>query len=155
MFRRVQRNASDESLEQKVRRDLDFLFAEYHATITSNTMEAFRISELTLLAGNVEFKFTNNKRDADYRILVAPRNADGIWELLHVALAAATGDDARSLVVPVHYDDEPSELSYVGLRRVAEVLRPRFMQLDSAFKPQNYAATHSRMVQIERLIHPT
>jgi hypothetical protein len=54
-----------------------------------------------LNAGNVEFKFAKNKRDADYSILVAPRETDGVWELLHVALAAATGDDARSLIVPV------------------------------------------------------
>ena len=148
VFTKVQRNAPDVSLEQTVRRDLDFLFAEYGATVTSNTIEAPGVSELTLNAGNVEFAFTDNRRDADYRILVAPRNADGIWELLHVALAAATGDDARSLIAPINYDD------YVGLTRVAEVLRPRFKQLDFAFEPKNYPATHSRMVQIERLVHP-
>ena len=153
-MRTSKRNASDVSLEQTVRRDLDFLFSEYGATVTSNTVEAFAISELMLDAGNVEFKFTKNKRDADYRILVAPRKQDGIWELLHVALAAATGDDARSLIVPVYYDDEPSQLSYVGLTRVAEVLKPRFAQLDAAFNPQNYPATHLRMIEIERLVHP-
>lgn len=154
MFREVQQNAPDLSLEQRVRRDLDFLFTEYGAIVTSNTFAAFGISELTLNAGNVELKFTNNKRDADYRILTAPRNADGIWELLHVALAAATGDDAKSLIVPVYYDDEPSQLLYVGLTRVAQILRPRFKQLDSAFEPENYPVTHARMVQIERLVHP-
>jgi hypothetical protein len=107
-----------------------------------------------LEAGNVEFKFTKNKRDADYRILVSPRKPHGVWELLHVALAAASGEDARSLIAPVYYDDEPSQLSYIGLTRVAEVLKPRFAQLDSAFNPQNYPATHSRMIQIERLVHP-
>ena len=154
MFRKVQRNASDVSLELRVRHDLDFLFIEYGATVTSNTVEAFGIWELIVDVGNVVFKFTNNKPDTDYRILVAPRNADGTWELLHIALAAATGDDARSLIAPVNYDDEPSQLSYVGLTRVAEVLRPRFKQLDSAFAPANYPATRSQMVQIERLVHP-
>jgi hypothetical protein len=154
VFRKVQRNASDVSLELRVHHDLDFLFTDYGATVTSNTVEAFGICELMVEVGNVVFKFTNNKHDADYRILVAPRNADGIWELLHVALAAATGDDARSFIAPVNYGDEPSQLSYVGLTRVAEVLRPRFKQLDSAFEPKNYPATRSRMVQIERLVHP-
>ncbi|MGA7930137.1 MAG: hypothetical protein WCA20_29610 [Candidatus Sulfotelmatobacter sp.] len=98
--------------------------------------------------------FTNNKRDADYQILVAPRKVDGVWELLHVALAASTGEDATSLVVPVYYSDEPTELSYLGLTRVAEIMKPRFAQLERAFAPENYPATHSRMVEIERLVHP-
>jgi hypothetical protein len=153
-MRTSKRNQSDVSLEQNVRRDLGFLFSEYGATVTSNTVEAFGTSELMLEAGNVEFKFTKNKRDADYRILVSPRKPRGVWELLHVALAAASGEDARSLITPVYYDDEPSQLSYIGLTRVAEVLKPRFAQLDSAFNPQNYPATHSRMIQIERLVHP-
>jgi hypothetical protein len=72
------------------------------ATVASNTLGAFGSSELLLDVGNLEFKFTKNERDADYRILVAPRNTNGIWELLHVALAAATGDDVRSLIVPVY-----------------------------------------------------
>ena len=88
-------------LEQTVRHYLHFLFGEYGATVTSNTIEAPGIFTLTLYAGNVEFKFNNNKRDSDYRILMGPCNADGIWELLYVALAAATGDDARLLNVPV------------------------------------------------------
>jgi hypothetical protein len=102
----------------------------------------------------VDLKFTNNKRDADYRIMAAPRKVDGVWELLHVALAASTGDDANSLVVPIYYDDEPTELSYVGLTRLAEIMKPRFAQLERAFAPENYPATHSRMVEIERLVHP-
>jgi hypothetical protein len=102
----------------------------------------------------VDLKFTNNKRDADYRIMVAPRNVDGAWELLQVALAASTGDEANSLVVPVYYDDEPTQLSYVGLTRLAEIMKPRFAQLERAFAPENYPATHSRMLEIERLVHP-
>jgi hypothetical protein len=154
VFRKVQRNTTDELLEQTVRRDLDFLFAQHDATVTANTIEAFGISALRLSAGNVEFQFTNNSRDADDRILVGPRNANGIWELLHVALVAATGEDARSLIVQVQYDDQPSQFANVGLTRVAEILKPRFMQLDLAFRPENYSATHSRMVQIERQVHP-
>ncbi len=145
---------SDVALEQRVRRDLDFLFVEYGATVTANTVEPFGISELTVETDSVELKFTNNKRDADYRILAAPRNVHGVWELLYVALAAATGDEANSLVVPVCYSDEPSELSYVGLTRVAEIMKPRFGQLERAFAPENYPATRSRMVEIERLVHP-
>jgi hypothetical protein len=156
VLRRIKPRASGVSLEERVRRDLGFLFSEHGATVTSNTAQAFGTSELTLDVRNVAFKFTKNKRDADYRVVVAPRNADGVWELLHVALAAATGDDAKSLIVPVFYDydDEPSQFSYVGLTRVAEILRPRFVRLDSAFDPQNYPATYWRMVQIERLVHP-
>jgi hypothetical protein len=82
------------------------------------------ICEFTLNAANVEFKFTNNKPDAGLFQLVAPRNVDGIWEMLHVALVAATSDDARSLIIPVYYDDELSQISCGGLTGVAEVLRP-------------------------------
>jgi len=106
--------------------------------------EAFGISELIVETSTVDLKFTNNKRDADYRIMVAPRNVDGVWELLQVALAASTGDEANSLVVPVYYDDEPTQLSYVGLTRLAEIMKPRFAQLERAFAPENYPATHSR-----------
>ena len=116
--------------------------------------EAFGISDLIVETSTVDLKFTNNKRDADYRIMVAPRNVDGAWELLQVALAASTGDEANSLVVPVYYDDEPTQLSYVGLTRLAEIMKPRFAQLERAFAPENYPATHSRMVEIERLVHP-
>jgi hypothetical protein len=145
---------SDVALEQRVRRDLEFLFLKYGATVTANTVESFGISELTVETDNVELKFTKNNRDADYRVLVAPRRIDGVWELLQVALAASTGDDAKSLVVPAYFDDEPAELSYVGLTRVAEIMRPRFAQLERAFAPENYRATHTRMVEIERLVHP-
>jgi hypothetical protein len=151
---RAKHKQSDVTLEQRVRRDLDFLFVKYGATVIANTVEAFGISELIVETDGVELKFTNNKRDADYRILVAPRKVDGVWELLHVALAASTGDDANSLVVSIYYDDEPTELSYVGLTRVAEIMKPRFAQLERAFAPENYPATHSRMVEIERLVHP-
>lgn len=154
MIGKPKRSQSDVALEQRVRRDLEFLFLDYGATVTANTVESFGISELTLETDSVELKFTKNNRDSDYRILVAPRKVDGVWELLHVALAASTGDDAKSLVVPVYYDDEPTELSYVGLTRVAEIMKPRFAQLERAFAPENYPATHSRMVEIERLVHP-
>jgi len=72
------------------------------------------ISELTINAANVQFKFTNNKPDADSSILVPPRNVDAIWEMLHVALAAATSDDARSLIIPVYYGDEHSRICCAG-----------------------------------------
>jgi hypothetical protein len=144
----------DVALEQRARRDLDFLFSDYRATVIANTVEAFGIPEFIVETATVELKFTNNKRDADYRIMVAPRNVEGVWELLHVALAASTGDEANSLVVPVYYDDEPTQVSYVGLTRVAEIMKPRFARLERAFAPENYSATHSRMVEIERLVHP-
>ncbi len=145
---------SDVAFEQRVRRDLDFLFSGHRATVIANTVEPFGISELIVETPTVTLKFTNNKRDADYRIMVAPRKVDGVWELLNVALAASTGDEANSLIVPVYYDDEPTQLSYVGLTRVAEIMKPRFAQLERAFTPENYPATHSRMVEIERLVHP-
>src|ERR1700722_11199414 len=144
MIGKPTRRQFDLALEQRVRHDLEFLFLEYGATVTANTVEPFGISELTVETDSVALKFTKNKRDADCRILAAPRRVDGVWELLHVALAASTGDDVKSLVVPVYYDDEPTELSYVGLTRVAEIMKPRFAQLERAFAPENYPATHSR-----------
>jgi len=113
MIRKPKSSQSDVALEQRVRRDLEFLFLEYGATITANTVESFGISELTVETDAVELKFTKNNRDSDYRILVAPRKVDGVWELLHVAMAASTGADDKSLVVPVYYDDEATGLSYV------------------------------------------
>ena len=144
----------DVDLEQRVRRDLAFLFEEQGATVRSNTLQDFGNSEVIVAAGNLDFQFAKNPRDGETRVAVGPRNGHGVWELLHVALAAATGEDAMSLTFPISYSDDPAKLSYVGLTRVAEVLRPRFERLDSAFAPDNYFVTHSRMMQIERLVHP-
>jgi hypothetical protein len=71
-----------------------------------------------------------------------------------VALAASTGEDAATLTVPISYNDDPATLSYIGLTTLAAVLKPRFERLNHAFAPENYPATHSRMVQIERAVHP-
>jgi hypothetical protein len=153
---RLQRkaNRTADLLEERVRRDLTFLFDEYGATVTSNIVERFGAAEVTVAAGSLELCFGKNDRDAADRLLVAPRDGHGVWELLNVALAAATGDDPKSLVVPFSYSDEPTTLSYVGLTRVAEILKPRFARLQRAFAPENYPTTHSRMAEIERMVHP-
>lgn len=107
MLRRVKRNEADAELEQRVRRDLAFLFEEYGATITSNTVEPYGNSQVTVAVGSLEFRFAINTRGANYQISVGPRNGHGVWELLHVALAAATGEDAASLIIPFSYSDDP------------------------------------------------
>jgi hypothetical protein len=142
------------ALEERVRRDLDFLFADHRARVVSRTAQPFGISEVTVATRNLELKFESNPRDADYRVLLGPHNTSGVWELLHVALAAATGEQPKSLMAPFSYTDEPSDLAYVGLTRVAEILKPRLAQLELAFAPENYAKTHSRAVEIERSVHP-
>ena len=144
----------DSDLEIRVRRDLAFLFEEYGAAVTANTVEPFGNSEVMVETRSLVLRFAINERDADYRVLVAPRDGHGVWELLHVALAAATGEDPTSLITPFAYSDSPSAPNYLGLTRVAAVLRSRFERLDRAFMPGNYPATRSRMVHIERKLHP-
>ena len=83
-------------LERRVRRDL----AEEHgAMVSANTLEAYGSSEITVMVGNLEFQFAKNERDQEFRVAVAPYNGHGVWELLHVALAASTGEDAASLLL--------------------------------------------------------
>ena len=147
--------SGDVDLERRVRHDLAFLFEEHGATVSANTLEAFGNSEIMVIAGNLEFKFAKNDRDQEFRVVVAPRNGHGVWELLHVALAASTGEDAATLTVPISYNDDPAMLSYIGLTTLAAELKPRFERLNRAFAPENYPATHSRMVQFERAVHPT
>jgi hypothetical protein len=144
----------DVDLERRVRRDLAFLFEEHGAKLTANTLEAFGNSEITVTAGNLEFTFEKNERDRKFRVVVASCNGQGVSELLHVALAASTGEDAAALTFPISYNDDPATLSYVGLTTLAAELKPRFERLNRAFAPENYPATHSRMVQIERAVHP-
>ena len=146
--------SGDVDLERRVRHDLAFIFEEHGATVSVNTLEAFGNSEITVTAGNLEFQFAKNDRDQEFRVVVAPRNGHGVWELLHIALAASTGEDAATLTVPISYHDDPATLSYIGLTALAAVLKPRFERLNRAFAPENYPATHSRMVQIERAVHP-
>jgi hypothetical protein len=107
-----------------------------------------------VIAGNLELKFAKNERDQEFRVVVAPRNGHGVWELLQVALAASTGEDAATLTVPISYNDDPAMLSYIGLTTLAAELKPRFERLNRSFAPENYPATQSRMVQIERAVHP-
>jgi hypothetical protein len=147
-------NSGDVDLERRVRYDLAFLFEEHGATVSANTLEAFGNSEITVTAGNLEFQFAKNNRDQEFRVAVAPRNGHGVWELLHIAIAASTGEDAATLTAPISYHDDPAALSYIGLTTLAAVLKPRFEHLNRAFAPENYLATHSRIVQIERAVHP-
>lgn len=141
----------DAYLEQRIRRDLAFLFEKYGATVSSNTLEAFGNSEVTVAVGNLEFQFAKNDRDHEFRVSVGPRNGHGLWELLHVALAASTGEEAATMRFLISYSDDPTKLSYTSL---AALLKPRLDRLNDAFAPENYPATHSRMVQIERIVHP-
>jgi len=144
----------DLELEQRVRRDLAFLFDQYGATVDSNTVEAYCNSEVSVGVGNLEFQFAKNQHDREYRAVVGPRNGHGVWELLHVALAASTGEDPTHLSFPISYNDDPAATSYIGLTRLASILKPRFDRLNEAFAPENYPATRSRMAQIERIVHP-
>ena len=140
-------------LEERVRRDLKFLFEEHGATVRANTLDTFGSSEITVAVGNLEFQFVRDERNQEFQVAVAPQNGHGVWELLHVALAASTGEDAGTLTVPLSFSDDPATLSYIGLAHLAVVLKPRLEQLNRAFAPENYPATHSRMVQIERMVH--
>lgn len=144
----------DADLEQRIRRDMAFLFDEYGATVTSNTLEAFGNSQITVAVSNLEFQFAKNDRDGDARVMVGPRNGHGVWELLRVALAAATGEDVSALTFPISFSDDPTTLSYIGLASLAACLKPRFARLNDAFAPQNYPDTHVRMAHIERRAHP-
>jgi len=144
----------DADLEQRVHRDLAFLFEVHEAIVTSNTLQAFGNSKVTIAVGNLEFQFAKNQRDNDFRISVSPRDGHGVWELLHIALAASTGEDPVALTFPISYRDDPIRLSYIGFTRLASVLKPRFECLNEAFSSENYPATHARMVQIERRVHP-
>ncbi len=144
----------DIDLEQRVHRDLAFLFEEREAIVTSNAVQPFGNSEVTISVGNLEFQFSRNQRDDEFRISVGPRNGHGLWEFLHVALAASTGEDPASLAFPISTSDDPTRLSYIGFTKMSSVLKPRFERLNEAFAPENYLATHARMVQIERKVHP-
>jgi hypothetical protein len=144
----------DENLEQRIRRDLVFLFDAYGATVNSNTVEAFGHSQITVAVGNLEFQFAKNDRDGEARVMVGPRNGHGVWELLRVALAASTGEDVAELGFPISFIDDPASLHYIGLASLAACLKPRFDRLNDAFAPQNYPDTHARMAHIERIVHP-
>jgi hypothetical protein len=141
-------------MEQRIRRDLAFLFEEYRAVVRSNAVDPFGFSQIIVTAGNVDFRFTYLKREDDCQLAVGPRDGHGVWELLHVALAAATGESAEGLSIPLSCSDRPSGSSYLGLTGVASILKPRFAALDTAFAPQNYPTARSRMIDIERAVHP-
>ena len=140
-------------LEERVRRDLKFLFEEHGATVRANTLDAFGNSEITVAVGNLEFQFVRDERNQEFQVAVAPGSGHGVWELLQVALAASTGEDPATLTVSLLFNDDPASLSYIGLTSLAALLKPRLEQLNRAFGPENYPATHSRMVQIERMVH--
>jgi len=152
--RTVAQKRKDADLEQRIRRDLVFLFDERGATVSSNTLEAFGNSQITVAVGNLEFQFAKNDRDGEARVMVGPRNGHGVWELLHVALAASTGEDVAVLTYPISFSDDPASLHYIGLASLAACLKPRFERLNDAFAPQNYPDTHVRMAHIERIAHP-
>ena len=150
----MKRLGKDSDLEQRVRRDLSFLFDRYGAAVTSSTAEPHGIFQVSVAIGHLEFRFSRNERDGEDLVQVAPRDGRGIWELLDVALAASSGEDVKTLNCPVSFTDDPDLLSYLGLTRLASVLRPRLEHLNDAFAPENYPATRLRMAQIERSIHP-
>ena len=135
--------------------DLRFLFDQHSAMVMSNTLQPYGNSEVSIAVGNIEFQFAKNDRDGENRAFVGPRNGHGVWEMLAVALAASACEDVKTLIYPVSYSADPATLTYIGLTNVAELLKPRLDRLNEAFAPENYPATHSRMVQIERKTHPT
>ena len=105
----------DAEFEQRVQRDLAFLFEEYAANVTSNTVGAHRESEVTIAAGNVELRCAKNERDNHCDFTVGPLTDTECGSYFHVAFAASTGEDAATLNVPFSYSDGPTELSYIGL----------------------------------------
>jgi hypothetical protein len=141
-------------MEQRIRRDLAFLFEEHGAAVRSNAVDPFGFSQILVTAGNVDFRFTYLKREDDCQLAVGPSDGHGVWELLPVALAAATGESAEGLFVPLSCVDHPDSPSDLGFTGVASVLKPRFADLNKAFAPENYPATQSRMADIERTVHP-
>jgi hypothetical protein len=143
-------HSRSESLEQRIRRDLDFLFSREGAHFGKCTTDPRGNVEAEVAAGNVVFQFAWNIRDGEDRVMVAPRHGRGVWEFVPVALAASTGKDVRSLIVPFSYTDDPGVVSYVGLSRLSSVLQPRFDHLNDAFAPKSYEATRLRMAHIER-----
>jgi len=149
-----QSRRTDSELEQRIRRDLAFLFDRYGAVIDSNTVEKYGNSEVLVGVGNLQFQFAKNERDSSSRVVVGPRNGHGIWELLHVALAASTDEDSAKLTCPISYTDDPANMSYIGLSKLASVLEPRFEKLNDAFAPDSYQALRSRTAQLERILHP-
>ena len=93
--------------------------------------------------GLLEFQFAKNDRDGECRAVVGPRDGYGVWELIPVALAASTGETPNTLTFPISYSDDPARLSYIGLARLATVLKPRIDRLNEAFGPENYPTTRS------------
>jgi hypothetical protein len=138
------------NLEIRIRRDLDFLFSQEGATFRNCATDSRGNVEAEVQASKVAFQFAWNIRDGEDRVMVAPSDGRGVWELIHVALAASTGEDVRSLSVPFSNTDDPGTVSYVGLSRLRSFLLPRFAQLNDAFAPKSYAATRLRMAHIER-----
>jgi len=143
----VQRKSA--SLEVRIRRDLDFLFNREGTAFRSCATDSRGDVEAEVVAGNVVFQFAWNIREGEDRVMVAPRDGRGVWDFVHVALAASTGEDVRSLSVPFSYTDDPGTVSYVGLSQLRFVLQPRFEQLNDAFAPGSYEATRLRMAHIE------
>ena len=144
----------DKTMEDQIRRDLAFLFEDHGAVIRSNTLEHFGLSEVIVAAGNLDFLFRSNRPDDECEVQLGPNNGHGVWERLHVALAAATGEPVDTLYAPLSCVANSSETRYTGLTRLASILKPRFAALNTAFAPENYPVTHSRMVEIEWTIHP-
>jgi len=145
--------SQDPELQQRIRRDLRFLFERYGAIITSNTRQPYGNSQISLAAGNVEFQFDKNERDGECRVLVAPREGYGVWEIAQVALSASIGDDGKALAFLLSYSDDPVSLSYVGLTELTFLLESRFDRLNEAFTYDNYPATRLRMAEVERELH--
>jgi hypothetical protein len=70
--------SGDADLERRVRRDLAFLLEEHGAAVSASTLEAFGNSEITVIAGNLGFKFAKNERDHEFQVVVAPRDRHGV-----------------------------------------------------------------------------
>jgi hypothetical protein len=102
----MKRHRDDEGIEQRIRRDLAFLFEEYGGVVTSSSRQPAGISEVLVAAGNLEFQFSRNTRDGENLVKVGPRDGLGIWELLPVALAASTGENPRTLNYPISFEDD-------------------------------------------------
>ena len=65
-----QARSRDSDLEQRVRRDLTFLFDQYGAIVSSSTLQGHGNSEVSVAVGNLEFQFAKNQRDGEDRAVV-------------------------------------------------------------------------------------
>lgn len=129
---------SDLELEEKVRKDLAFLFRDSAASIISNYCfpGAFGNVVLVLAAGALLLRVVQDR--GEFRVDVAPGHAPTEWKLLALALSAVEANTQN-----------PIPASCSSVQQAAALLAVSLESLRTAFSPTNYASTKSRMYDIE------